>query len=159
MTNLRTAIGINSLKRRPRAKRRHEEGDFQTTAIEHLELVLPAQALCFSIDHANARNRIAGALRKRRGVIRGIPDIYVYWSEGPGVPGITWGVTFWAECKATDGRLTDDQEAFRDAALAVGQHWCAPRTLTELDAALRLTPIPCRRVAFMSAGATFVGAQ
>lgn len=155
MTNLRTVIARNRLLKPARkpARRRSEEHDFQTVAVDHLELVLPPTAICFSIDHANARNALAGALRKRRGVLPGIPDVFVTWSADPAS---RLSVILWLETKATRGVLSVDQEAFRVAALALGQYWAAPRTLEEVDAALRGTPIPIRAVRLLPAGASFV---
>jgi hypothetical protein len=147
MTNLRSAIARNRLLKPPRrAKRQHEEGDFQTTVVDLLEAILPNNAVCTSIDHANARNALAGADRKRRGVLPGIADIYVAWEM----------YTMWFECKARLGRLNDDQESFRDAVMAIGHYWCAPRTLEDVVAALAASHIPTKRVQLMPSGAQLI---
>ena len=121
----------------PPSSARHrntEEHDFQTVVIDYLRLVLPPICMVFSIDHANARSALTGALRKRRGVIAGIPDIYLALGS----------YTLWMECKARDGILKTPQKDFRDKALLNGQDWCAPRTLEDVRAALRRSPIPLR---------------
>jgi hypothetical protein len=157
MTNLRAAIARNRLLKPARKpKRRHEEGDFQVTAIAHLELILPAEAICTSIDHANAKSWAAGADRKRRGVLPGLPDILVTWSPNPTAHLV---VVIWFECKARDGVLRTDQESFRDAALAQGQYWCAPKTLEDIEAALRQTPIPIKRVVLLPSGVSYVATR
>lgn len=154
MTNLRAAIARNRLLKPARKpKRRSEEHDFQTTAIDFLEQVLPDTAICTSIDHAAAHSAVTGALRKRRGVLPGIADILVMWSPNPAV-GLV--VVLWIECKALRGILSPNQEAFRDAVLAQGQHWCAPRRLEDIEAALSRTSIPVRRVALLPSGVTYV---
>lgn len=154
MTNLRDAITRNRLLKPARKpKRQREEGDFQVTAIAHLELILPPDAICTSIDHANAKSWAAGADRKRRGVLPGVPDILVMWSPNPTAHLV---VVVWFECKAAKGVLGTDQESFRDAARAQGQYWCAPKTLEDIEATLRQTPIPIKRVALLPSGATFL---
>jgi hypothetical protein len=156
MTNLRAAIARNRLLKPTRKPKRHEEGDFQTTAVDHLELILPADAICTSIDHANAKSRFAGADRKRRGVLPGVPDILVTWSPDPTARLV---VVVWFECKARLGVLSTDQKSFRDAALAQGQYWSAPKTLEDIEAALRQTPIPIKRVTLLPSGATYLATR
>lgn len=147
MTNLRAAIARNRLtKPRHKPKRRHEEGDFQATVIDLLESILPANAVCTSIDHANAASYAAGADRKRRGILPGIADVYIAWEM----------YTMWFECKARLGRLNDDQESFRDAVMAIGHYWCAPRTLEDVVAALAASHIPTKRVQLMPSGAQLI---
>lgn len=148
MTNLRAAIARNRLLKpqQRRAKRQREEGNFQETAVELLEAILPVNAICTSIDHANANSYVAGADRKRRGVLPGIPDIYIAWEM----------YTMWFECKARLGRLNTDQETFRNAVMAIGHFWCAPKTLEDIVAALDASPIPAKRVMLMPSGAQLI---
>jgi hypothetical protein len=61
MTALRRAIDQNRALRQAKPRRQHQEHDFQTVAVGYLELVLPADAICTSIDHANAKSAAAGA--------------------------------------------------------------------------------------------------
>lgn len=116
-------------------KRRHDEHDFQVTAVEYCRLILPAGCILTSIDHAGG-GRVAGAQRKRRGVVDGISDIYIAF--GP--------MTVWLECKTRIGRLQPNQAAFRDLVQAQGHYWGLVRSLEEIDAVLQATAIPLRRV-------------
>lgn len=118
-----TAVTI----KRPRATPEH---DFHVTAIDYLRLVLPIGCILTSIDHANARNALAGALRKARGVQPGIPDIYIAINS----------VTVWFECKAAKGKISQAQQDFRDTALKQGHHWFAIRTIADVEAALEQVP-------------------
>lgn len=67
--------------------------------------------VCFTaIDHANARDATAGAIRKARGVRPGIPD-YLFWDDGKG---------YAIEFKVEDGDLTDSQKIFLPEMIAAG---------------------------------------
>ena len=143
MTNLRAAIARNRLLKPPHPpkRRKNEEHDFQSMAIQFLEVLLPPDAVCTSFDLANAYSQATGAQRKRRGCLPGVADIYV----------ATASVTLWIECKARKGKLSPDQEAFRDAVLAIGHFWCMATTLEQIEVALRATPIPLRGVTLLPA--------
>lgn len=131
--------------KKPAKKRVQREHNFQVPAFEYAQLILPDTAILTSIDHANP-SRIANALNAKRGVLKGIPDIWIAWSSDPTT---RLFVNAWMECKALDGRLTKEQEVWRDMILAQGGYWCAPRTIEDVDQFLRSTPIPLRNATIL----------
>ncbi len=123
-------------------RRKKEEHDFQTALVDLLELILPPEAVLTSIDHANAASAVTGALRKRRGVKDGIPDVWIIWAR-PGSPPTPIVVTL--ETKSKNGKVSKAQRAWCGALRMLGCHWAAPRTLEEATTAIAAAGIPLRR--------------
>lgn len=72
------------------------EHDIQEQVCRVLRLGLGADVWWSSLDHANARDAKAGALRKARGVRAGLPDMeFIYRGQYHGI-----------ELKAADGALS-----------------------------------------------------
>ncbi len=142
MTFLQQQLAAAAATKPAKPKRKSEEHGFQNTLVDLLELILPVEAIVTSIDHANAASVVTGALRKARGVKKGIPDVWIIWAKPSSVPPAPIIVTL--ETKATDGRLEKEQEFWRDALIALGCHWAAPRTLEQAIAAIEAADIPLR---------------
>jgi hypothetical protein len=142
MTDLAAILNaVSSAK--PKTKRKNEEHGFQTALIDLLEIVLPPDAVVTSIDHANAASAVTGALRKRRGVKKGIPDVWIIWAKP--CRGRPTPIVVVLETKARDGRLEQEQRAWAGALQALGVYWAAPRTIEEATAAVASAGIPLRR--------------
>ncbi len=75
------------------------EHDIQEQVCRVLRLALGSEVFWSSLDHANARNAKAGAMRKARGVRAGLPDMeFVFRGQYHGI-----------ELKAADGALSPIQ--------------------------------------------------
>jgi hypothetical protein len=79
-------------------------------AIKHKSYCLPEFAL-FAVPNGGARNAVTGAILKREGVRKGVPDLFL------SVPNNTYHGLF-IEMKATKGVVSKDQQAFIDHANA-----------------------------------------
>lgn len=111
------------------------EHELQQSVAQYLALTLPPEAFCTAIDHgAGKMSAISGALRKARGVVKGIPDIVIIWDHK----------CLWIELKTLTGRLSDDQRIVRDKILAAGFDWSLARSLVEVEMALHSAGIPTR---------------
>lgn len=78
------------------------EHEAQIACARMLAQVLRPDVCWTAVDHANARDKLTGAIRKARGVKAGIPD-FLFWHYGRG---------FAIEFKRADGVLSDAQRAF-----------------------------------------------
>lgn len=104
----------------------------QIADVLRLELAPPGRlsrdgVLWYAIDHADFRGSVPGA-RLGRGVVAGIPDLFVLWG----------GLAFFLEIKRLpDGVLSDAQRSLCAALLLsggrVGVCWDAPSCLACLD--------------------------
>jgi hypothetical protein len=79
-------------------------------AIKHKSYKLPEFSL-FAVPNGGARNAVTGAILKREGVRKGVPDLFL------AVPNETYHGLF-IEMKATKGVISKDQQAFIDHANA-----------------------------------------
>ena len=141
MTALHRALAAVQAAKRPRKRQQVEHG-FQTTVVDLLEVILPDNAVVTSIDHAAAASKATGALRKRRGVKPGIPDIWIVWSPDPDTQRV---VLVLLETKTKTGPLSVEQQVWRDTLIALGVHWASPRSLEEAIAAVSAAGIPLRK--------------
>lgn len=80
------------------------EHQMQAAWCDHLSLLIapPGErsrygVVWWSVDHANAASAVAGALRKKRGVISAIPDLVFHWPVGQ---------CGYVEIKTVDGELS-----------------------------------------------------
>lgn len=120
-------------------------------AVDYLAAAIGPPGVCrdgvlwHSIDHAAAIGARAGAARRARGVIPGIPDLVLI--RGGRLHGI--------ELKSRAGRLSDAQVAYRDALLAAGGDYVVARTLDDVALALAGwgVPLRCRLLPFLAADA------
>lgn len=93
--------------------------------------------LWFSIDHAHYAG--IAATRVRRGIIAGIPDLYVQHQ----------GLAHWIELKAADGRLTPAQREVGSEIIRAHGRVVVARSADEVLAALDAWKIPrANRVRF-----------
>ena len=142
MTDLATALNAIA-GAKPKPRRKADEHGFQTALIDLLEVVLPPDAVLTSIDHANAASALTGALRKRRGVKKGIPDVWIIWAKP--CSGRPTPIIVTLETKATNGKVEKEQRAWAGALQVLGVYWAAPRTIEEAIAAIAAAGIPLRR--------------
>lgn len=78
------------------------EHQLQIDCTKMLRRVLRHDVTWTAIDHANAKDRLTGAIRKARGVKAGIPD-YLFWHRGR---------AYAIELKALGGQLSAAQNLF-----------------------------------------------
>lgn len=86
------------------------EQAIQRTIVQGLRAALPHGWLVAAVAN-KPRSRIAGAIEKSMGTLKGFPDLLVI---GP-------GRTFYIEVKAEKGRLSPDQSHVRDRLLDLQQ--------------------------------------
>lgn len=114
---------------------KHPEWDFQAAAYAYLRKTLPVEALVWATDHAGARSPAQGARLKRRGIIPGIPDLFV-WSNGRLIG---------LELKVGTNTATEDQKLFGMALRhCIGGHWFMVRTLEDVEIAMLAAGIRLR---------------
>jgi hypothetical protein len=92
----------------------------------YLRLALPERhpdVWWTGVDHANAKSRMTGALRKARGVKAGIPDLHVLYR----------GRSIWIELKAPTGSVSDEQIAQRMFIERAGGFWHEARSTVEVQ--------------------------
>jgi hypothetical protein len=98
------------------------EHQLQVSLVEFWEAAGKKELHLFAIPNGELRN-IQVALRlKREGGKPGTPDLCIILPEGK---------TAWLEMKTRGGRLSMDQKAFRDTALANGHYWACAYTLDQ----------------------------
>src|SRR5258706_122665 len=93
---------------KPRRKRIGPEACLQITVIEHLRLLAKSGVIYFSIPNEGKRSEAQGAYLKRMGMLPGAPDLCII------VPAFDFNDIHFLELKSRDGKLSDDQIAFRD---------------------------------------------
>lgn len=103
------------------------EHALQVAIAEYLGWVVKPPVWWTGIDHAAQLSPRYGAMRKKRGVKRGIADFLII-APGPNV--------LWIEVKRGDGRLSLAQKEFAEAMHAV-RAWCVlVRSVEEVQRAL-----------------------
>lgn len=108
------------------------EDEIHEAVARVLDIALPAGACWFSIEHRNARDAAEGAMRKRRGVRAGIPDITIIHGR----------VVHYIELKTRTGALSSAQVDMRDRLLAAGALWALCRSVDDVLRQLRDWGIP-----------------
>jgi VRR-NUC domain len=91
-------------------KRRRPEQQIRVALADHLRLRAAAGTYWFHPANGGGRTAIEGAILKACGVRAGTPDIILIKS----------GKTYGLELKATNGRLSDAQQAAHDEMRAAG---------------------------------------
>ena len=129
MTSIRRTSGEGNTKP-ARAPRRNPEADFQRALVRDLRLILQAPFVLSATPNeqrqGGERGRLAQALALSMGVHPGFADLTL----------MQGGRHLYLECKSQTGRLSKDQEAFRDFVLGQGHGWAEVRTLDEALSAL-----------------------
>jgi hypothetical protein len=106
------------------------EADLQRTVVTALRFALPRTAIIHHCANEVTEPGPRGAKRQAilvgMGVHRGFADLIV----------LCEGRVLFLELKSLKGRLSPDQEAFRDAVLAQGHSWALVRSLDDALGAL-----------------------
>lgn len=98
------------------------EHNIQVALFDYLRLAAKPEIIYAAIPNGGFRHIRVAASLKNEGVRRGTPDIFFCLPEGR---------IAWLEMKAAKGRLTPEQEAFRDGVQALGHHWAMARSVDE----------------------------
>ena len=115
--------------------RGHGEHTLQQAVATFLARALPPDAWWTSIDHgAGKMDLIAGAIRKSRGVKRGIPDVIILHD----------GRFVGIELKTAAGTVSDSQRTTANEILAAGGTWEVCRSVEQVEGLLRHRGIPLR---------------
>jgi hypothetical protein len=93
--------------------------------------VSPDGVVWWSVDHANYAGEVPG-IRVNRGIIAGIPDLFLLWL----------GAAFMIEIKTGVGELSQPQRAVCAAVLAAGGHVAVARDADEALACLDRWGVP-----------------
>lgn len=130
-----------------KAKRKvatHNEHILQVAAKKWLTIVIaPAGDLSrdnvawYAVDHAASISMWQGAMRKARGVVRGIPDLDIYWNER----------AYKIELKVPGGVVSDEQRALHKVLRGTGVSVAVCWSLEDVHAQVATWGIPHRRTA------------
>lgn len=104
-------------------KRRNPEIELQKAIVQFLRLARP-DVLWFHCPNGGSRSVRTAAMLKSIGVRAGVPDLIFILPKG------LFGAI---EVKSTDGRLSLEQRAWRDAIKRSGGFWSECRSITELE--------------------------
>lgn len=110
--------------------------------MQWLHIALTPPAFATSIDHAG-NDRLRGALRKSRGVMAGLADVWVFWKREGWNGGL--GGLLCLELKADAGRMSDAQIAMAHRLSACGIVTYECRTLEQVQDALDACNIRLRQ--------------
>ena len=120
------------------------EDEFHESVCRMLSVLIAPPGVCsrdgvvhFAVEHRNARDALEGAMRKRRGVVAGIMDHWVFWA----------GHTLALELKARTGRLSKPQIDRRDALIKAGVYVVSCRSLEDVLRVLQQYRVPHREAA------------
>lgn len=108
------------------------EDEIHEAVARVLNIALPADCCWYSVEHRNARDAQEGAMRKRRGVRAGIPDVTIIHGR----------VAHFIELKTRTGSLSPAQVRMRDWLLAAGAMWALCRSVDDVLRQLRDWGIP-----------------
>ena len=98
------------------------EHKIQVALFDYLRLAAKPEIIYAAIPNGGFRHIRVAASLKNEGVRRGTPDIFFC------LPG---GKVAWLEMKNAKGRLTPEQEAFRDGVRKLGHEWAMARSVDE----------------------------
>ena len=122
----------------PTARRKNAQREWRSQEVDKhfLDRGLPEDAYWTAFDQGRAPNRIIGALRKKRGMKSGIPDLFILWR----------GISLWIERKvvAADSELGTNQRLTAQRLIANGHFWARANNTEEVEAAIRKVGIPLR---------------
>ena len=130
----RVLAGLSIPRAEPK-KRAQPERELQTAAVAMIEAMgIPV----FAVPNGGSRHGLEAAIMNGAGVRPGVPDLVVVLPAGR---------VLWLEIKAGKGRLSPEQEGWRDALEARGHHWECCRSIDEINAVVRVAlKWPDRRV-------------
>lgn len=106
---------------------------------EYLQTVLIAPAF-FTTFPAGGGGKIRGAQLKKMGLLPGMPDLLVFWSDPD--PRGAIPCVFGIELKAKKGSLSAAQKAIRSAFLQNRMHYVLCRSIDDVGLALRAFRVP-----------------
>jgi hypothetical protein len=111
-------------------RRSNREAEIQRAIVAALRLVLPPGSIVHHSGHeqrgGDARAKLAQAIGVGMGVHPGFSDLVV----------VSEGRVAFLEVKTAKGRLSDDQEAFRDTVRAQGLPYAVVRSINDALCAL-----------------------
>lgn len=110
-----------------KAKRGHPEADIQRAIVKALRRALPHGLVHASINEQRKGNRRAQGIATGMGAHPGFPDLQVMCE----------GRMLFIEVKSPEGRLSDNQAAFRDWCQAEGHSWALCRSVDDALTAAR----------------------
>lgn len=122
---------------KPKVVRAHPEEDLQIACVELLELITIKPAAFWHVPNGGFRKGREAARLKAMGVRPGVTDLHFIWAEK------NYGVI---ELKVGRGKLTPDQELYRDDVVACGHPWAEARSVDEVLTILRHWGFPMREV-------------
>lgn len=108
--------------RKPAKSATPSEHKIQVALFDYLALTARPEIIYAAIPNGGYRHIRVAASLKSEGVRRGTPDIFFCLPEGK---------IAWLEMKAAKGRLTPEQEAFRDGVKRLGHEWAMARSVDE----------------------------
>jgi hypothetical protein len=112
------------------------EQTLQIQVANYLRVALRPPTFWTSLDHAAKLGPVAGAMRKKRGVRAGLPDLLVM--RACDFSTVVIGI----ELKATKGVVSDAQEEMKRSFKAVNADYYVCRTLPEVLHVLEMNGIP-----------------
>lgn len=134
-----------------RPVRQHTEDDLQVQVAEFLDWALPEPYRWLHVPNGGKRARIEAARLKAMGVKAGAADVLIFCPLPNHLKLITRdgmmpaGVrVVWIELKSETGRLTEEQETWRDWCHLTGTPWFCCRSLDEVIEACREVGIPLK---------------
>lgn len=110
------------------------EHRLQMGVAEYLRAALPPEVWWSSIDMANAKDALTGAIRKARGAVAGIPDVLLCHA----------GKLIGIEIKTETGRLSPAQIVQHQRMRVAGAAIYVVRNSYDVEAVLREEGIPVR---------------
>lgn len=114
------------------------EDALQIAAVKFLHHALPEGAVYTGIEHAGQISTIQGAIRKAKGVRRGLSDLMIWWS----------GRFIAIELKTAKGVMSDSQKEFADGITGAGFRYYLCRSLADIESALIDAEMPLRATSF-----------
>lgn len=120
-------------------RRSHPEQDLHIAVKQWLDAALLPEVLAIHVPNGESRDARTGAKLKAMGVMPGVADWLLCWSEG--AIGVFVG---WLELKSPIGRLTREQKAFRDRVQAIGHTYAVARSLAEVEGVISAWEVPTR---------------
>jgi hypothetical protein len=102
------------------------EQALQIQVARFIDAAYPA-LLWLHVPNGGARSKVEGAIFKAMGVKAGATDLFIILPDAR---------TGFIELKAGKGKLTPQQEAFRDRVTALGCFWAECRSVDDVEAVL-----------------------
>ena len=118
------------------------EAIFQEAVIKYLRHALPETALFSGVDHAT-KSASEGERKKKQGVIRGLPDVMIWWA----------GRFYGLELKAGRNDATDEQKDVGAAIKRNGFQWDVFWCIEDIETWLRNLGVPLRATTMSAATA------